>query len=146
MTDIKRFSLIKPTINTPFQIDFEWWKRSDNNWRVYLRDSLCAEHRKTYEDPSADIKIDWIDPETAEVQEIDGLEHVLIAHCAKQEGFLTEHTSIVDAVFRTLLANGNTPMTPVEFSANIKHPPELILRTFTGGKVYKGIRPRAVQK
>ena len=146
MTEVKRFSLIKPTVNTPFQIDFAWWQQTDSNWRVYLRDSLCQEHRKAFENTREDIKVDWVDAETAEVTEVDGLQHVLIAHCAQQEGFLNEHTSIVDAVFRTLLANGNNPMTPVEFASHIKHPPELILRTFTGPKVYKGIRPRALKK
>ena len=25
----KRFSLVKPTVNTPFHIDFEWWRQND---------------------------------------------------------------------------------------------------------------------
>jgi len=146
MAETKRFSLIKPSINTPLQIDFEWWKQTDNNWRVYLRDSLCSEHYKTFENSSEDITIDWIDPDTAEVQVVDGLLHVLISHCARQESFLNAHTSIVDAVFRTLLANENKPLTPLQLSESIHHPPELILRTFTSGRVYKGIRPRAAVK
>lgn len=146
MTELKRFSLIKPNVNTPFHVDFDWWKQTDSNWRVYLRDTLCPEHQKAFAASREDIQIDWIDPETAEVTVVDGLEHILISHCARQEGFLSEHTSIVDAVFRSLLANGNRPMTPLELSGQIKHPPELILRTFVGPKVYKGIRPKAVEK
>lgn len=146
MPEVKKFSLIKPTIKTPFQIDFEWWKQSDSNWRVYLRDSLCPEHRKAFEGAREDVTVDWIDADTAEVKEVDGLQHVLITHCAKQAGFLDEHTSIVDAVFRTLLANSNSPMTPLELGESIKHSPDLILRTFSGIKAYKGIRPRAAIK
>jgi len=142
MTEVKRFSLIKPTLRTPFQIDFDWWKKSDNNWRVYLHDSLCPEHQSAFVDIKEDQTIDWIDPETAEVQSVDGLQHVLITHCAKQEGFLTDHTTLVDAVFRSLLANGNVPMTPVELGNHLKRPAETILRTFSGPQVYKGIRPR----
>jgi hypothetical protein len=142
MSDIKRFSLIKPTVKTPFYIDFDWWKRTDNNWRVLLLDSLCPEHRAAFADLAENECIDWIDPDTAEVQSVDGLQHILITHCARQEGFLTEHTMMVDAVFRTLLANGNIPMTPIELSSALGKPAETILRTLAGPQVYRGIRPR----
>jgi hypothetical protein len=33
---IQRPSLIKPNLNTPFHIDFSWWKENDNNWRIFL--------------------------------------------------------------------------------------------------------------
>ncbi|MCL4561245.1 MAG: hypothetical protein M1281_11595 [Chloroflexi bacterium] len=141
MNDVKRFSLVKPTLSTPFHIDFSWWKQHDNNWRVYLHSCLCPEHREAFADMRADQDVDWVDPETAEVQSVDGLQHVLITHCAKREDFLTEHTSLVDAVFRTLLVNGNSPMTPMELSKQLGRPGEVILRTFSGPQVYKGIRP-----
>ncbi len=85
--------------------------------------------------------IDWVDPETAEVQQVDGVQHVLINHCAKLEDFVTNHTSLVDAVFRTLLANGNTPLTPEELSMRLGRPATTILMTLTGFQVYKGLRP-----
>ncbi|MDO9129495.1 MAG: hypothetical protein Q7U34_06475, partial [Anaerolineales bacterium] len=89
--------------------------------------------------------IDWIDPETAEVRQLEGLQHALISHCARQEGFLTEHTTLVDAVFRLLLANGNAPMSALELGATLKRPADIILRTLGGPRVYKGLRPYAVQ-
>lgn len=141
MTEVKRFSLIKPTPNTPFHIDFEWWKQHDNDWRIYLHGVLCPEHQKAYADVNEDRAIDFVDPETAEVQAVDGLQHILITHCAKRDDFLTEHTTLVDAVFRTLLANGNRPLTPQELSTRLGRPAEMILRTLSGPQVYKGIRP-----
>jgi hypothetical protein len=145
MTEIKtHFSLVKPTVETPFYIDFEWWKQHDNNWRVYIFSCLCAEHQAVFTDNQAETSIDWIDPETAEVQTVDGLQHVLITHCAKQEGFVTEHTTLVDGVFRTLMANGNAPMTPTELSKPLCKTADVILKTLAGPQVYKGIRPRAV--
>jgi hypothetical protein len=141
MNEVKRFSLIKPSTNTPFHIDFAWWRQHDNDWRVYLRDVLCSDHQKAFADLDANQNIDFVDPETAEVQEVDGLQHVLMTHCAKREGFLTEHTAMVDAVFRTLLANGNAPLTPIELSNQLGRPAEMILRTLSGPQVYKGIRP-----
>ncbi len=141
MTELKRFSLVKPTVNTPFHIDFAWWKQHDNNWHVYLHSYLCPEHQEAFAPLHADQDIDWVDPETAEVQMVDGLQHILITHCAQQEDFLTEHTSLVDAVFRTLLANGNTPMTPATLGTQLNRSPDTILRTLSGPTVYKGIRP-----
>ena len=142
MTDVKRFSLVKPTLETPFSIDFDWWKQHDNNWRVYLYSYLCQEHQSTFAEAQQDMKVDWIDPETAEVRMVDGLQHVLITHCAQQPEFLNSNTTLVDSVFRVLLANGNAPMTPQQLGEAIHRPPETILRTLTGMQVYKGIRPR----
>lgn len=141
MIEGRRFSLVKPTINTPFHIDFDWWKQNDNNWRVYLHDSLCSEHQAAFSDYEESEWIDWVDPETAEVQRVDGLQHVLITHCARQPGFLTSNTSLVDAVFRVFLADGNKPLTPVELSNQVGRPADTILRTLAGPSVYKGLRP-----
>ena len=141
MIEAKHFSLVKPTIDTPFYIDFDWWKQHDNNWRVFLRSCLCPEHQQAFSDLESNVSIDWVDAQTAEVQSVDGLQHILITHCAKQPDFLTEHTTLVDAVFRALLANGNVPMSPVDLAAQTGKPAEMILRTLAGGQVYKGIRP-----
>lgn len=141
MVETKRFSLVKPTVKTPFHIDFDWWKQHDNNWRVYLHSCLCAEHQQAFADLKEDTQVDWVDPETAEVQSVDGLQHVLITHCAKQSDFLTNYTTMVDAVFRTLLANGNTPLTPIELAEATNRPAEKILLTLAGPTVYKGLRP-----
>ena len=141
MNDIKKFSLVKPTINTPFHIDFAWWKHNDNNWRIFLRSCLCAEHQDVFSGTSDETWIDFIDPETAEVQRMDGLQHILMTHCSLQPDFLTNTTSTVDLVFRVLFARGNSPNTPLELSTEINRPPETILRTLAGIQVYKGIRP-----
>lgn len=141
MIETKRFSLVKPTINTPFHIDFDWWKQHDNNYRVYLHSMLCDEHQAAFSNLDEETAVDWVDPQTAEVQSVDAFQHVLITHCAKQPEFLTTNTTMVDAVFRTLLVNGNTPLTPVELSQAIGRPAEKILLTLAGPQVYKGLRP-----
>jgi transcriptional regulator GlxA family with amidase domain len=65
----------------------------------------------------------------------------LISHCARQPDYLTPQTSLVNAVFRVFLANSNTPMSPLELAERLGKPPRMILRTFSGSRVYKGIRP-----
>ena len=104
MVQVKPYSLVKPTLNTPFHIDFDWWKKNDREWRVHLRGCLCPEHQQAFSELDSDEKVDWIDPETAEVQRVDGLQHVLISHCAKQEGFITNQTTMVESIFRLFLA------------------------------------------
>ena len=141
MQEIKRFSLVKPTTQTPFHIDFDWWKNQEKNWRVYLFSYLCSEHQSAFANNSGVTLIDWVDPETAEVFSVDGLQHILMDHCATQPGFVTQNTSLVDSVFRLLLANGNTPLTPIQLGEATGRPPETILRTLAGATVYKGIRP-----
>ena len=46
MTDLRRLSLAKPTLQTKFHIDFDWWTQSDQDWRVYLQNLLCLEHQQ----------------------------------------------------------------------------------------------------
>jgi hypothetical protein len=141
MTEIKKFSIIKPTLDSPFHIDFEWWKQNDNDWRVFLVDYLCPEHKEVFQNTNTDQLIDWVDAETGEVHSLDGIQHTLIAHCAKEPGFVSTNTAIVDAVFRTFLANENRPLSPNELSVLIGQPANKILLTFGGFQVYKGIRP-----
>lgn len=141
MTDQNRLRLIKPNENTPFHIDFAWWKEMDQNWHVDLRGMLCQEHKEMFTSISEDQLIDWIDPDTAEIKQMDGLQHIITTHCAKNADYSTTHTTLVDAVFRTFLANGNIPLSSKELGQNLARSTEMILRTLAGPRVYKGIRP-----
>lgn len=133
---------IKPTLETKFHIDYDWWDREGRELRVYLLSHLGSEQRELFaSQTSAEAEeIDWIDPETAEVRKIDPLQRAL-QDASQQEDFITSHTSLVDAVFRVFLANGNSPLTPVELGERIGRPPMTILRTLAGRNVYKGLRP-----
>jgi len=137
----KRSSLVKPSINTPFHIDFEWWQRNERDWHVYLRSLLCAEHQETFANMEQGQTIDWVDPATAEVKPVEGVQNALMTHCVKQPDFLTQQTALVEAVFRLFLSNGNVPMSSSDLSARLQRPAETILRTLAGPRVYKGIRP-----
>lgn len=144
MAEIKRFSLIKPTIETPFHIDFEWWKKNERDWNVYLRSLLCADHQTAFANAEEGELVDWVDPVTAEVKPVEGVQNALMTHCIKQPDFLTHQTALVEAVFRLFLTNGNAPLSSSELGARLKRPPDTILRTLAGARVYKGIRPYSV--
>ena len=75
-------SLLKPTIKTPFHIDFDWWKKNERDWHVFLRSLLCTEHQEAFTEIEEGGIIDWIDPKTAEVKAVDGVQHTLMSHCA----------------------------------------------------------------
>jgi hypothetical protein len=139
--ETKRFSLVKPTLDTPFFIDFSWWKEHDSDWHVALFGCLCPQHQEKMAKLDLNESIDWVDPETAEVTQVDGMQQILITHCAQQEGFLTEHTTLVDAVFKILLASGNNPISPNQLGKRLGRPADTILKTLGGYTVYKGIRP-----
>ncbi len=135
--------LIKPTNKTKFHIDFDWWERESREFRVYLTSHLCPEHQAAFADYGEEDVIDAIDAETAEVRKEDGVQHILRTHCSLAPDFITSHTSLVDAVFRVFIANGNVPLSPEELADRIKRPGQAntILRTLAGARVYKGLRP-----
>lgn len=141
MPEGKRTSLIKPSVSTPFHIDFDWWQKNERDWHVYLRSLLCAEHREAFANVEEGQKIDWVDPVTAEVKPVEGVQNTLMSHCVKQPDFLTEQTAMVEAVFRLFLTNGNIPLSSDELGDRLNRPAVTILRTLTAGRVYKGIRP-----
>ena len=141
MPDVKRFSLVKPTLQTRFRIDFDWWVQNERDWHVYLRSYLCPEHQESFVNMNNDDLVDWIDPETAEVTQVDGLQHVLITHCAKTTDFITGRTALVDAIFRTFLANGNEPLSSRDLETRLGRPAATILRTIGGLRIYDGIKP-----
>jgi hypothetical protein len=139
-------SLLKPSIQTPFRIDFDWWEQNDRDWHVYMRSLLCPEHQLSFNDVQEDSLIDWIDPLTAEVKQVDGIQNALISHCSLLPDFVNPRTAMVEAVFRILLANGNQPMSAADLSKKLNRPAEIILRTLTGPRIYRGLRPLNASK
>jgi hypothetical protein len=131
----------RPTLNTKFHIDFDWWEQDQRDLRVYLQQHLCNECRTVYTSHLGSETVDWVDPETAEVKPVDGLWHALRTHCSSLPDYITEATPLTNAVFRTFLANGNEPLTPVELGAALNRPPSVVLRVLGRGRIYDGIKP-----
>jgi hypothetical protein len=132
---------VKPTLDTPFHVSHTWWEQSGRNLRVELRSHLCAEHRQVYAEHFDTEVIDWVDQRTGEVTRVDGLQHVIREHCSREPGYIGDDLSLVDAVFRVFLVNGNAPLTPRELADVVGRPAETVLRTLSGRVTYKGLRP-----
>jgi hypothetical protein len=131
---------IKPTLDTRFHIDYSWWDREDRDLRTYLISHLLPDQRTHFEKHEEENTVDWVDPATAEVRRVDALQQAL-TEAALDPQYITDHTTLVDAVFRVFLANGNQPLSPTELGKRINRSSSTILRTLSGAQVYKGIRP-----
>jgi hypothetical protein len=133
---------VKPTLDTKLHIDFDWWKEKGADFRVVLQSRLCSDCQVKYGAMGTVDKIDWIDPDTAEITQVDGLWHSLRTCCSQRSDYITEQTPMVEAAFRVFLANDNTPLTPRELSQVIgKGSPDAILRALASRQVYMGIKP-----
>jgi hypothetical protein len=132
---------VKPTADTKFHIDFDWWNEEGRNFRIHLLSHLCSECQARYKDYRKAELVDWIDPDTAEVSQVDGLWHSLRICCSAKPEYINEHTPLTTAIFRTFLANGNEPLSPSELAGRLHRPAGTILQTIGGFRVYSGIKP-----
>jgi hypothetical protein len=133
--------LVRPTLDTKFHIDFDWWERTDRELHVFLRSHLCPEHQRAYAEMDPTAEVDQVDGETGEVRRVEVLRFLLATHCTKQPGYLAGDSSLINAVFRLFLAENNTPLSAKDLGRRLGRPAEMILRTLAGPRVYKGIRP-----
>ncbi len=137
----KPSALIKPTLDTKFHIDYDWWERTPGqDLRIYLLSHLSPQQRDRLSQITEARTIDYVDPDTAEVTRLDELQ-MAIRSAAADPGFIGGDASLVDSLFRVFLRNNNKPLSARELEEEIKRPAATILKTLTGGTIYKGIRP-----
>ena len=139
MAEVKRYSLVKPTLNTPFHIDLIGGVRTTRSggficaaacpWNI-SRPLPKRINRRSRLDRSGD------GPGPAR----GGLQHTLINYAATNPDFITTQTSRGRIGLPDLPANGNTALTAAELGERLHRPPHTILRTISGIRTYKGIR------
>lgn len=136
----KPSTLVKPTVDTKFHIDYDWWQRSDEDLRTYMLSHLPSEERERIGQIHDERLVDYVDPETGEVLRLDEL-RLAIRLAAEEPAFINTQTSTVDSIFRVFLKYNNQPMSPRELAIHTSRAADVILKTISGGRVYKGIRP-----
>lgn len=137
----KPSALIKPTLDTTYHIDYSWWERSEDDLRVYQLSHLSQEQRdRLSSSDGEDRLVDFVDPETGEVTQLNELE-LALQIASRDPNFINPQISVVDNIFRVFVANGNEPLSPNQLGEIIGRPPSTILKTLSGVRVYKGIRP-----
>jgi hypothetical protein len=132
----------RPTVETKFHIDPAWWQHVGRDFRVYLHSALCpaCQEKSSPTDESIEA-VDYVDPQTAEVRRLNELWARLLSHCSQQPEYVEPNTPLTAAIFRTLLASGNRPMTPKELHRRVgKSDPQTILRILAG-RTHYGILP-----
>jgi hypothetical protein len=133
---------VKPTQETRFCIDERWWQEQGRNMRAELWAQLCPDCRAKFPSYKGTEVVDWVDPETGEVHQVDGLWYSLRHCCSQRPGFLARTTGLMTAIFRLLLASGNEPLSPLEMWQRLgRGNPEIILRLLLYGRRYYGIQP-----
>ncbi len=140
MSEKKLASLVKPGLNTAFHIDYSWWKQNDREWRVYLRGMLGEKMEQKLAEIGEEKELDWVDPKTGEVRRIDAIQYLLALKLSLGEE-AEFGVSMVESIFREFLRNGNIPMSSTELGEILDRPAKTILRTLSGARVYRGMRP-----
>lgn len=140
MQSAKPSAIVKPTLETRYHIDYSWFERSGEDLRTYLLSHLSPDQRERLSQTTETREVDYIDPETGEVSKLDELQ-LAIRSASLDSDFINPHTAVVDSIFRVFLANGNKPVNSQQISEYIGRPASLVLKTLSGGRVYKGIRP-----
>jgi hypothetical protein len=132
----------KPTVDTKFHINLDWWQQQGRNLRIEMLSHLCAGCRDSLSASYATEMVDWVDPDTAEVRRVDALWHSLRSCCSQRPEFLSPETSLATAIFRAFLGNGNEPLSAVEIWQRLaRRDPATILRLLVSGRSYYGIEP-----
>jgi hypothetical protein len=131
--------LTRPTLDTRFHIDYEWWEESNLDLKTYVYSRLDIGDEPVMD--TSQEKVDLVDPDTGEVRRVDGFQYALQTYFSQlPDDFLTQ-TSLVDAVFYILLANANKPMSARELAERMARDPDVVLKTLSGPRIYQGIRP-----
>jgi hypothetical protein len=137
-------NLVRPDINTKFHVDYDWFAERGRDIRVLIQEQLCAQCRPKFADDPNRQDIDWIDPSTGEVTAVDGLTYRLRECCSQRDDYITPSTPLAAAIFRVLVADGDTPMSAAEISQRIgKSDPKTMLRILLGNEMrsHYGVRP-----
>ena len=62
--------LIKPSLETKFYIDYDWWEHSRDDLQIYLLTHLTQDQQKALEDRDLREVFDYVHPETGEILRI----------------------------------------------------------------------------
>ncbi len=134
--------LRKPTSDTRFHIDYQWWEQSVEDLSIYQRRLLPSDLRANLAPNASEggTHCDWVHPETGRVRRLDALQSAL-REASLRPDFINTEASLVDLLFRILLANDNEPLSVEQLATRSGRPATTILKTIGGRRVYKGIRP-----
>lgn len=133
--------LLRPTENTPFQIDYSWFEKNGQDVNVLIYKCLTPEQQERLAGSLADEAFDFVDEMTGEVRRVTRAMQMIRTERADDPTFINPKLPLAESVFRVFLLNDNQPLTPIELAARIGRKPSEILAQLGGRAVYNGIRP-----
>jgi hypothetical protein len=127
-------------IHTPFHIDLLWWRAQGRNFSRFLVEILGTDDIAT---PS-DAVLDYIDPATAEVFQMDPLWVRVLVERAHKPDYISRTTPMTNALLRALVENLNQPMSAMDMHRRINRSnPQTLLRVLQAAHAQYGIVPVA---
>ena len=102
---LRRLRRFRPSIDTKFHIDHDWWENSGRDFRLYLRDQLCEECRERFADHQNTENVDWVDPDTGGAP--DRRPRECLRALRQRPGIHQQRLPLASACFRVFLANNN---------------------------------------
>ena len=137
-----KLKVARPTIETPFHLDWAWFERNHINVENVIRNQLTPRVAKRFPEGATVEILDHIDPETGEVSRMDALREAIMSECQWEPDYITGDIPLVQAVLRVFLANNNKQLTAGELAQRLgRNDPETILRVLTSGGVQMGVVP-----
>ena len=130
----------RATEDTKFHIDFSWFDEQGQDVNVLIWKCLNDAQRERIGDMRDGEVIDFIDPQTGEVELANGVLQLIRNENAKDPTFISTKTPVFEAAFRIFLINNNSPLTAKELAARIGRKSQDVLNQIGGRVVYNGIR------
>jgi hypothetical protein len=125
-------------IHSLFHIDLDWWQQRGRSLRRFLASILDEDEA----DLPESAPLDYIDPETAEVYQLDPTWVRVLLERAHRPDYISTTTPLTNAVLRALIENVNRPMSAVELHRRISRgSPETVLRVLATARREYGIVP-----
>ena len=136
------FKAMRPTGDTPFQINWSWFERNNINAQSLVRNQLNYKWRQRFDNGLEIKEVDYINSETGEVFKMDNMREAILAECQWEPDYITRDMPLLQSILRLFLANNNQPMTVVEMARRLeRHDSNAILNLLTASKIQNGITP-----
>ena len=136
------FKAMRPTVDTPFEINWSWFERNNINAQSLVRNQLNYKWRQRFDNGLEIKEVDYINSETGEVFKMDNMREAILAECQWEPDYITRDMPLLQSILRLFLANNNQPMTVVEMARRLeRHDSNAILNLLTASKIQNGIIP-----